>query len=250
MRRGDGAPGAPPRVIGEAPGLVAVDKPPGLPTTSPDGRPCLVERVAGLVPRAEVCHPSSRLDRDVTGVVVFATTSRAIQALLEARRRGGYRRLYVAIVRPAPSTDTATWSWPIAVDPRRKTFRVALEPGAPGERAQSAETDATVVARAGTAALLHLRPRTGRTHQLRVHAARAGSPILGDVDYGGAQRVVLGDGTVVTARRPLLHCARVTLEKGPGIDAARAFVSPLPADLRSAWLALGGDVAALALGAE
>lgn len=239
-RAGAGAP----RVIAEEGGLLAVEKPAGVPTTSPNGRNCLVERVRSLVPRAEVCHPSSRLDRDVTGVVIFATTSRAIQVLLEARRRGTYQRLYVALVSPALHGDEALWSWPIAIDPRRKTYRVALEPGARGERAQDAQTRASVAARLPAAAILRLHPRSGRTHQLRVHCARAGAPIFGDVEYGGSPRIVHPDGTVVTARRPLLHCARVSLP-GPGGGALRTFECPVPTDLRAAWLALGGDEKAL-----
>lgn len=234
------------RVVGEAPGLLAVEKPPGLPTTSPDGRRCLVERVQTIARGAEVVHPSSRLDRDVTGVVVFATTSRAVKALLEARSRGRYRRLYVALLTPPlASSDPLVWSWPIAVDPRRKTFRVALEPGARGERAQDAETHTTIVASTPSLSLVHLFPQTGRTHQLRVHASRAGSPIFGDVDYGAPGRIVLPDGVVVSARRPLLHCARVEVVDERGRP--QRFESPLPADQRSAWLGTHGDEAALAL---
>lgn len=246
MSEGPRAESSAPRVIAEADGLLAVEKPAGVPTTSPNGRNCLVERVRSLVPRAEVCHPSSRLDRDVTGVVLFATTSRAIQVLLEARRRGTYQRLYVALVSPAPTVDASVWSWPIAIDPRRKTYRVALEPGARGERAQDAETAMHTAARLPSAAFLHLHPRTGRTHQLRVHCARAGVPILGDVEYGGAPRIVLRDGVVITARRLLLHCARVSLPGAPGA-ARRTFVSPVPPDLRAAWRALGGVETALDL---
>lgn len=237
-------PTEPLRILAQEDGILAIEKPAGIPTTSPDGRYSLVERVRLLVPRAEVCHPSSRLDRDVTGVVVFATTSRAIQALLEARRRGTYRRLYVALVSPPLAEDEALWTWPIAIDPRRKTHRVALEPNARGERAQDAETRAETCARTTHAALLRLFPRTGRTHQLRVHCARAGSPILGDIDYQGAPRVVLGDGTVVTARRPLLHCARVSLPGRYGAPPI-ACEAPLPDDVRAAWRALGGDEPAL-----
>ena len=235
------------RVVGKAPGLLAVEKPPGLPTTSPDGRRCLVERVQTIARGAEVVHPSSRLDRDVTGVVVFATTSRAIQGLLEARRRGRYRRLYVALLAPplAVSPDPRVWSWPIAIDPPRKTHRVALEPGARGERAQESETHALVVAATEQLSLVHLFPQTGRTHQLRVHASRAGAPIFGDVDYGGVARIVLPDGVVVSARRPLLHCARVDVVDERGQP--QRFESPLPTDQRSAWLGTHGDEAALVL---
>src|SRR5262249_7674470 len=95
------------------------------------------------------------------------------------------------------------------------------------------------------AAALLLRPETGRTHQLRVHAARAGSPLLGDKHYGGEQRRVLPDGRVLRAARVMLHSSRVRLSLAGAepltIDA------PLPDDLGELWGKLGGEPAALQL---
>ena len=81
-------------------------------------------------------------------------------------------------------------------------------------------------------------PATGRTHQLRVHAAKAGAPLFGDHQYQGDRRKVLPDGNVVTARRVMLHCARVSF---PWNDADKTqFDAPVRADMKKVWLALGG----------
>lgn len=111
---------------------------------------------------------------------------------------------------------------------------------------QEAVTDFAVAGTAGVVAALHLRPRTGRTHQLRVHASRAGSPLLGDVAYGGAPRLVLADGRVVTARRVMLHCAWLSLPRVRDASAPPLVLrAEIPEDMGAAWAALGGERDAL-----
>ncbi len=223
--------------------FLVLDKPAGIATTSPDGRDCLAQRARALDPRAERSHPSSRLDADVSGVVVFARTSAAIEALLEARRAGRYARRYLALTgAPADdcalsSSDSARWTWAIAIDPRDPRKRRALEPGQHGEREQEAETRARVLDRSSLALALVLEPITGRTHQLRVHAARAGLPLLGDVAYGGARRLVAADGSVLACPRVALHCAVVLVPAPDG--ALRVFRSEWPADLAALGAAVG-----------
>ncbi len=94
--------------------------------------------------------------------------------------------------------------------------------------------------------LLALEPQTGRTHQLRVHAAAAGAALLGDVRYGGEKRVTLADGRVVTGRRVMLHCERLVLPDVVRGEGTLTLTSPVPADFRQVFLALGGDEGALA----
>jgi 23S rRNA pseudouridine1911/1915/1917 synthase len=94
----------------------------------------------------------------------------------------------------------------------------------------------------GGQALLDVAPMTGRTHQIRVHAAHAGVPLLGDRAYGGPPRITLPSGRVVEPGRIALHARRVVV---PGEDGAPISVtSPLPPELASLWSALGGDPAA------
>jgi 23S rRNA-/tRNA-specific pseudouridylate synthase len=222
-----------PEVLYRDEDLFVVAKPPGLPTTSPDGKNCLAHLVASrLDPGAPHAHPSSRLDRDVTGVVIFARTDRGIRALLDARAAGTYLRSYRAIVMPAPSAEDGEWDWRIAIDPREPRLRITLGPGERGERAQEARSAFSVLERAAGCALLDVRPFTGRTHQIRAHCARAGSPIVGDAPYSGVRRVTLADGRVLHAPRVMLHCARVSIE-GMG-----TFEAPLPSDFARLWSAV------------
>jgi 23S rRNA-/tRNA-specific pseudouridylate synthase len=228
------------RVVHRDGALLVLDKPSGLPTTAPDDGPCLVREAEQLDPRAPGLHASSRLDADVTGMVTFARTRRANRALLEARRQGHYHRVYLALCARSPEPVEGRWQWPIALDPRDPRRRVAVEPGGKGNRLQAASTNYRVLSETPHACLLWLEPHTGRTHQLRVHAARAGSPLLGDRHYGGAGRVVLENGRVLSARRVMLHCARLRLP-----DVAQGgeleLWCPPPADFRELWRSAGGE---------
>lgn len=220
--------------------LLVLVKPAGLATTSPDGRDCLVAIAHELDPRAPRLHPTSRLDAEVTGLVTFARTERATTRLLEARRRGDYHRRYLALASRAPEPAEGRWSWPIALDRTDKRRRVAGH--GPSER--HAETEYRTAGSVSGAACLHLYPHTGRTHQLRVHASKAGCPLLGDVHYGGPRRVTRADGRVVTASRVMLHCAELDLPASDPKARIRLFCEA-PDDLRSVWAALGGEPSAL-----
>jgi 23S rRNA-/tRNA-specific pseudouridylate synthase len=218
--------------------FLVLNKPAFLPTTGPGAGETLVQRARALDPRAPKLHPSSRLDAEVTGVVVFARTREAIQHLLAARRAGAYLRGYIALAAAEPVPPAGDWRAPIALDRRDPRKRVEATAGAP--RALPAHTRYRTLQALARAALLWLEPQTGRTHQLRVHAAAAGCALLGDRPYGGATRVVLDDGSVVSARRTLLHCARVSVPDPAG-GAALRFEAALPEDMLQVWRALGGS---------
>ena len=230
-------------VIWERDGLLACFKPAGMPTV-PDhvgashALVALAAARAGL--RTSEIFVTSRLDREVSGVVVLATTPEAEARLKVAREQGRYARRYVAIA-SAPSivgTDSLgvdrarVWDAPIGrgKDPRH---RAAL-----GPEAKPATTRWAVVARAGGFALLAVEPQTGRTHQIRVHASHSGAPLLGDRDYGGATRTTLADGRVVALARIALHAARVTVPDAKGEPLVAA--APIPGELVGAWRDLGG----------
>ena len=229
---------------------LVVLKPPGLATTRPDEGPCLVRAVQRLDPDAPKLHATSRLDAEVSGLVTFARTAAGNERLLRARRDHSYRRRYLALGVLGPGQNPlpaeGRWDWAIGVDPRDKRRRRADAPDAP--RAKASATRFSVeraLATSGpegaaTLLLLRLEPETGRTHQLRVHAAAAGAPLLGDVHYGGARRLTLPDGRVHALRRVALHCARLEL---PGLAGAPPLQvsAPLPAALLAALLACGGD---------
>jgi 23S rRNA-/tRNA-specific pseudouridylate synthase len=250
-----------PRVVYSDPDLLVIDKPSGLPTTSPDGENCLASWAREHDPAAPRLHASSRLDAEVTGLVTFARTTRAILQLTAARKAGRYRRFYLGLARHPPEPLEGEWRFPIARDPKDPRRRVALAPGA-SVRARSTRPGGsdraprglcladsawsryrTLFAREALALLL-LMPETGRTHQLRVHAARGGAPLWGDKHYGGPVREVFEDGRVLAARRVMLHCAQLIL---PGIAAPEPLVlhAPVPHDMQAFYTALGGDAGKL-----
>jgi 23S rRNA-/tRNA-specific pseudouridylate synthase len=227
------AAGADVAILARGRGWVAVDKPAGLPTI-PDHAGAahsllaLAARAVG-VPVVRL-HATSRLDRDVSGVVVFATDRAAADRLKQARDAGDYTRRYVAIAARPPAAAAGTWDAPIgrAKDPRHRAVN--------GKEATSAITRFAVVAGASSGAcVLALGPVTGRTHQLRVHASHAGAPLLGDRVYGGPGRLTLPSGKILGLDRVALHAARVAI---PG---HAPIVSPVPEAMRATWLALGGD---------
>jgi 23S rRNA-/tRNA-specific pseudouridylate synthase len=229
---------AAPTVVHRDADLLVLDKPAGLPTTSPDGDNCLASTARVLDPGAPRMHASSRLDAEVTGLVTFARTDRAIEALTAARRQGTYGRFYLALASRAPEPERGEWQWEIAKDPRNPRRRIAQRAGS--GRGAHASSRYEVLCTLSHAVLLGLRPETGRTHQLRVHAAEAGAPLLGDKHYGGPMRVVLADGRVLRAARVMLHCARLTL---PAIASAEplTLTAEVARDMSELFAQLGGD---------
>ncbi len=219
--------------------LLVVDKPAGIPTIA-DGRSragsLLAEaaRVTGLP--EERLHPTSRLDRDVSGVVTFALSARARDELGRAREAGTYGRRYVALSARAPTPPEGTCDAPIGPgrDPRHRR----VDPkGEPSRSKYAVVAEAPSGPGGARAALLALGPETGRTHQLRVHSSHLGAPLLGDTTYGGPSRLALPTGKILGFSRVMLHCAKVRFVVG---GEALELVSPVPEALRSTWASLGG----------
>jgi 23S rRNA pseudouridine1911/1915/1917 synthase len=206
--------------------LVAVDKPAGVPAqatlTSDRGTlPSLVSALLGG--QVTLVH---RLDRETSGVTVLARSRAAAAALAEAFRAGTARKTYLALCARAPAPPEGRLEAAIGKDPRRAGLR-QVSPG--GDAAATRyRTLAT-----GAAALVEAWPETGRTHQLRVHLAHLGAPILGDPKYGGPRMV----GTVGVPR-VMLHALRLELAHPVG-GAPLVFEAPLPADLGELAAALG-----------
>jgi 23S rRNA pseudouridine1911/1915/1917 synthase len=229
---------APPpvRVLADEDGIVAVEKPAGMPTIPDHGgsaHSLLAALATTLGSDLADLHATSRLDRDVSGVVVFARTREAAERLVAARKEGTYLRRYAAIACRAPEPPRGAWNAPIgrAKDPRKRA--------AFGRDATEARSLYEVVGVAGAHALLALEPVTGRTHQLRVHAAHADAPLLGDVAYGGETRVVLASGRVLAVRRIALHAGRVVVPRRSG--GTLELRADVPDELRDVWTALGGS---------
>ena len=158
--------------------LLVVSKPEGLlsvPGRGPDLADCLLARLAREAPEVLLCH---RLDRDTSGIMIFALTKegqRKIGRMFETRR---IRKRYVARVAGVVAATKGTVDLPLIVDwPNRPLQHVNHETGKP------AVTDWKRMATEGDTTRMQLLPRTGRSHQLRVHMQALGHPILGDPFY-------------------------------------------------------------------
>ena len=227
--------------------LLVLDKPVGLATTAPEDGESLFTLARTLDPDAPALHPLSRLDTQVTGLVTFARTARANELAIEARQKGALFRVYLGLCMARPNPLEGDWRWAIGFDVRDPRRRRALREGAKGGGVKEARTRYRVHAEAGPVVALALRPVTGRTHQLRVHASAAGVPLAGDVAYGGARRLTLPNGRILSAGRVMLHCAAFTMPD-PARPGASIVLSLAPhEDMRRLWQAAGGDPAQLVL---
>ena len=203
-----------PRLIHLDPLVLAVDKPAGvLAQEGRGGGPALPDlcsrmlRDRGEPDTALLVH---RLDRGTTGVTVLARTRTAQSALLREFREGTVAKEYLALCAGEPPAED------FASD-----LALAADPGTPGKhrpdpRGSPAHTRFRVLRRLQGAALVAAFPLTGRTHQVRVHLAAAGLPLLGDARYGGPRSVARGDGRRLEIARPLLHALALRMRHPDG----------------------------------
>lgn len=165
-------------VLHEDAEVLLVDKPSGLlsvPGKGPHLADCLLTRVQIVFPDALLVH---RLDRDTSGVMIFALTPHAQRHLGLQFEKRMTKKTYVARVWGVPVEKTGTVDLPLIVDwPNRPLQKVCHETGKP------AQTDWRVLKDEDTTARVRLQPLTGRSHQLRVHMLSLGHPILGDPFY-------------------------------------------------------------------
>jgi tRNA pseudouridine32 synthase/23S rRNA pseudouridine746 synthase len=233
-------------VLYEDADLVAVAKPSGLPTIPARDEPpaaCLHKQLEAT--RGERLWIVHRIDRDTSGVVVFARTAAAHRALSMAFEHRRVRKAYAAFAVSAPGRLAERGRIDVALHPARKG---KTRPALPGEAGQAAVTDYAVErrwTRGGVeVALVEARPETGRHHQIRVHLRSLDAPILGDPLYG--KHTLEGPLAKSPCRRLALHARRLTL---PAPAGERTIEAPWPDDLRAlvAWLD-GGDDGATAGG--
>ncbi|WP_281973119.1 RluA family pseudouridine synthase [Ruegeria faecimaris] len=165
-------------VLHEDAHLIVVNKPSGLLSVPGRGEhlaDCLLTRVQAAFPQALLVH---RLDRDTSGVMVFAQTPHAQRNLSMQFEQRQTRKTYIARVWGLVEEKTGTVDLPLIVDwPNRPLQMVCHETGKP------AVTDWRVVKYEGNTTRIRLFPKTGRSHQLRVHMLALGHPILGDPFY-------------------------------------------------------------------
>lgn len=192
--------------------ILAVDKPAGMlihPSHCKNSG-TLANFVAGYYESTgQKCafHPVTRLDRDTFGIVLLAKNAH-IHALLQQEN---VKKAYHALVFGAPQAESGIIDAPIDRRPRPSLLRFVGEGGKPSV------TEFVVLHRGKHAAVLELRPVTGRTHQLRVHCAYAGFPILGDPQYGSDASKAFSDRLGLTYQQlcafRLAFCHPITGEK-------------------------------------
>ena len=205
--------------------LLAVDKPAGLPAhPTVAGRANALDAVRGQLgsagPDPILLH---RLDADTSGVLLFALNPAANRVLAKDFAQRRLVKTYLALVAGEPPEQ-------FAVDDH-------LRPGVRGRTlavdsgGQAAHTEFTKLGQGPGFALIEARPHTGRTHQIRVHLAGRGFPLLGDSLYGGPLRLHLPDASILIAPRQLLHARSLELTH-PADQSPLRITAPTPNDFK------------------
>jgi len=199
---------------------IVLNKPPGLATQGGKGMTQhvdgLLDAFAGEGPRPRLVH---RLDKDTSGVLLIARTPGS--AAYFSKRFSGRtaRKIYWALVVGVPSIEDGMIELPLSKQPGTGGEKMHVD----AEGGQSARTRYRVLDRAGNSACwVELHPLTGRTHQLRVHMAAIGHPIVGDGKYGGQEAFLTGS----ISRKMHLHARRLIIDHPDGVPLD--VTAPLP----------------------
>lgn len=239
-------------VVHEDADLLVVNKPAGLAVHPGAGR-----RTGTLVHGLLALHPGRvwpgsperpgivhRLDRDTSGLMMIACSDRAYRSLVGQIQAREAHRGYICLVWGSPPSVEGAIDAPIGRDPRERTRMAVLRRGG-----RPARTHYKVLRPFGPVTLLHIRLETGRTHQIRVHAAHAGFPVFGDSTYGGGAPVLSRIAPSERRRwsirlgrlnRQALHAYHLSL-RHPGDGRRWIYEAPPPADLEDLLVDLSGS---------
>ncbi|MFQ5666007.1 MAG: RluA family pseudouridine synthase [Candidatus Binatia bacterium] len=222
-------------VLYEDDALLVINKPPGLVVHPAPGHwrgtlvSALLHHWQGPLPGLDPARPGivHRLDKDTSGVLVVAKDADTLAALGVQFRRREVEKQYLAFVWGRVRQQSGTIAEPIGRNPVHRK-RMAVRAGG-----REALTSFDVVERLEGVTVVRLFPKTGRTHQLRVHLAAIGHPIVGDKVYGGGRHRT----GQVRVPRQALHAEKITL-RHPRTQVRVSFVAPLAGDLvalRQCW---------------
>jgi 23S rRNA pseudouridine955/2504/2580 synthase len=216
--------------------VIVIDKPPGLATQGGSG---LTKHVDGMLDSLQYEKPTRpklvhRLDRDTSGVLLIARTALAASGLSASLALRDTSKVYWALTRGVPKQKNGVVKGALAKEGTRgKDERMALSDD---DDAKFALTEYAVMATAGTEfAWVAARPITGRTHQIRVHLASLGTPIVGDFKYGGTESRGRGD----IADKLHLHARSIDIGRPDG--GRLQATAPLPPHMVKSWKLLGFD---------
>jgi RluA family pseudouridine synthase len=213
--------------------MLIIDKPAGVPVhAGPKGGANLEDDLEAL--RFGLPRPPSlahRLDRDTSGCLILGRHRKALARLGRLFAGGQVEKVYWAVVAGAPADDQGRIELALAKRSNLRGWWMKPDPDG-----QPAVTDWQVLGRCDGRSWLELRPRTGRTHQIRVHCAELGCPVLGDPVYGPNPEPPGG-------AVPLhLHARSITVPLYPNRPPITA-QAPVPAHMRAALIACGGQAA-------
>ena len=214
--------------------VIALNKPAGLSSQAGRAPVNTLDELLHAFARSNGNRPRliHRLDRDTSGVILTGRTKPAAGFLGKALMARKFRKTYQAIVSPgAPDPAQGMIDTPLRREEiGREAYMRVCAPDHPD--AEAARSRYRTLAAAGGAALVELSPETGRMHQLRVHMASIGRPIVGDVRYGGALPLAGR-----AAPRLMLHAAALEFPHPDG--GTRRIEAPLPADFLAVAAAAG-----------
>jgi 23S rRNA pseudouridine955/2504/2580 synthase len=218
--------------------VIVLNKPPGLAVQGGTGTERHIDGMLDALQFEQEGRPKlvHRLDRDTSGVLVLARGARNAQLLGDSFRHRNARKIYWALVVGAPKPAQGKIDLALAKEAGPGGYERVAADEADGKRALT--LFATVDVAADRAAWLVLWPRTGRTHQLRVHCADAlKTPIVGDGKYGGPEARLPGDGV---SGKLHLHARSIEIPhpSGNGLLKVKA---PLPAHMAKTWAFFGFD---------
>lgn len=223
------------RVLYRDDDVIAIDKPAGLAVQGGTGMTKHLDAMLdslrfGSAERPRLVH---RLDKDTSGVLVLARNAFAATRLADSFRGRDARKIYWAATVGVPRPFQGKIDLALAKEGGPHGERVAANE----EEGKRALTYFSVLENLGkTAAFVALWPRTGRTHQLRVHMAAIGTPILGDGKYGGAEAFLPG---AEVPKKLHLHARRLILPHPRGGHRTIDVTAPIPEHMAATWRYLG-----------